>query len=885
MSPAKFFFLFLLSGAVLVARAQRAVESFNDGWYFYRGDMAGAPGKNGDEAQWKPVHLPHSWNSEDAYQTKNYYRGVGWYRKRIFIPETPDGKRVYLKFDGALLSAAVYVNGKPVTKHEGGYTAFQAEITPYLHAGENLVAVKVDNSPQQIAPLSGDFTLFGGIYRDAWKITTAAVHFDMNNSGSKGVFIQTPVVSEKRAVTIVTGAVQNDGTKNKKVKISNAVISPSGTVVSVKSETVSIPSKQMVRFSIKNPPVTDPLLWSPETPRLYTCKTTIADAVTGELLDALTNRIGYRWYRFDGGEGFFLNGRPYKLLGVSRHQDQAGFGNALSAEQHRRDVQLIKDLGANFLRISHYPQSDVVLEECDRLGILAWEEIPVVDMISLAPEFAKTTETQLREMIRQHYNHPAVIVWGYMNEIMLGTLRKIPPEQYRRYFDATVKMARHLNAVVKEEDPHRFTATAQHENLPAYDSIGLSPVPDVLGWNLYQGWYGGDVKAFGTFMDDQHRLHPGRAHIISEYGAGADRRIHSLRPQCFDFSIEYAESYHEAMWPMIRDRKYIAGSSLWNLIDFGSANREETMPHVNNKGIVYADRSPKDMFYYYKASFNKEPVVHIASRDWDNRAGLQLKPEDSTVIQPLKVYSNLDRIELFANGRSLGVKEVHNCMAIWDLPFTRGVNELEARGQKNGIVFKDRSQVRFAFQPNHVSHVDNAFDLGVNVGSNCFFTEQASGFTWLPDQEYRPGSWGYIGGQEFTNTPGRIGIQTEIKGTHNIPLYQTMRAGLKAYRFDVPDGQYEVTLGFAEPGAKPEFIINDIGYDPNRTKDNSVFNISINGVEKLNHFNLLESYGAATAVDRKYMVDVKNNEGITVDFQPVKGATLLSVIKVKRKSY
>lgn len=880
------FWIGLLLNTTLLLQAQRTVESINDGWRFYKADIAGAPAEDLDDSGWLPVNLPHSWNSKDAYERKDYYRGAAWYRKILFFPQSYSGKNIYLRFDGALLSAAVYINGKLITNHQGGYTAFQVDATPYLQSGkQNTIAVKVDNSPQEIAPLSGDFTLFGGIYRDVWLITTNTVHFDMSNLASKGVFIQTPSVSESQAATVVTGAIQNEEDSKKKVKITNTIISPAGTIVSYKTEILNLAAKQKINFTIKNPVINNPLLWSPETPHLYTCKTTLTDAISGKVLDELDNKTGYRWYRFDGATGFHLNGKPYKLSGVCRHQDQIGFGNALSAAQHKRDMQLIKSSGANFLRIAHYPQSDIILEECDRLGILAWEEIPVVDMISIAPEFTATTESQLREMIRQHYNHPSVIIWGYMNEVMLGTLRKIPENQHKIFFEATAQMARRLNKIVKEEDPYRFTATAQHENVPAYDSIGLSPIPDVLGWNLYQGWYGADVNDFGKFMDSQHRQHPNRVHIISEYGAGSDKRIHSLKPHCFDFSIEYAEYYHEAMLPMIMSRDYIAGSALWNMIDFGSANREESMPHINNKGITYADRTPKDIFYYYKSYFNKEPMLHIASGDWNNRAGLQLKPGDTTVTQPLKVYANLAEVTLFLNGRSLGVKKMRNNNAVWDIPFLRGMNRLEAIGEKNGVLYKDASQIQFSFQPDDVKRIDDAFELGVNVGSNCFFTDDASGFTWLPDQPYKKGSWGYVGGTEFTNSPGRIGIQTEIKGTHNTPLYQTMRAGIEAYKFDLPDGRYELTLGFAEPGARPEFIINDIGYDPNKTKDNSVFNVAVNGIEKLSRFNLLETYGAVTAVDKKYMVDVRSNSGITVSFQSVKGITLLSTIKVKRIGY
>ena len=877
------FLVALLLCCRLSGSAQREMERLNDGWWFHKGTIPLPAYWEGADTAWQQVSLPHSWNAKDGYETKDYYRGVGWYRRKMALSGSMQHKKVYLRFGAALLSAEVFVNGTQVSSHQGGYTAFMVDLTPFLAAKQPLyIAVRVDNGRQETGPLSGDFTLWGGLYRDVWLITTDVVHFDMENMASKGVFIQTPAVSGKAAAVTIKGVLFNDQPGTKKVRIVNEIIDPAGKIVSKEVQPVALSGNTHKAFLIKHPAIEKPLLWTPETPWLYTVKTQIEENGSGKVLDVINNPLGFRWFRFDPASGFHLNGKPYKLIGVARHQDQVGLGSALDQEQHRRDIRLIKEMGANFQRVSHYPQDEALMEACDRMGILTSVEIPVVDMISDTKEFTKNTAYSLREMIRQYYNHPSVILWGYMNEILLGTLRKIPEPLRPRYMEATRLLEQKLATIVHQEDPYRPTFAAQH-NSPVYDSIGLSSIPDVLGWNLYQGWYEGNVKLFGTFMDAQHKKHPERVHLISEYGAGSDKRLHSLQPACFDFSVEYMQQYHEAMLPMIRDRAYISGSVAWNFVDFGSAIREESMPHINNKGLVFADRSPKDVYYYYKAALRKEPVLYIASREWSDRTGVAARVGDTTATQPVKIYTNLTTVQLLLNGINRGYHQVSDHKATWELPFKNGNNTVEVIGEKDGKIIRDFMNIRFDLKPAQLSNIETGFELGVNVGSNCYFTDDQSGFTWVPDKAYTPGSWGYVGGTILRSLPERIGIQLEIKGTRNIPLYQTMRKGLEAYKFDVPDGEYELVLSFAEPGANSTFILNDLGFNPNNTKDNSVFSVSINGWQCISAMNLMDMYGAVTAVDKSFIVRVNHQKGITVGFTALKGATLLSAIKIRRK--
>lgn len=877
---------FLLSLSLMVVHffahgSQRTMETINEGWHFYRGEI-NLLGKPIPQANWESINLPHTWNAEDAYELKEYYRGAGYYKRNLKLPVKYKGKRIFIKFEGALLYAEVWVNGKHVGSHKGGYTAFSFDVTDYVNLGDNALMVKVDNSMQDISPLSGDFTLFGGIYRDVWLITTEAAHFDMENMGSDGIFITTSGVAQGNPSVALRGKLQYHGKKSLRLRILNEVYNAEGKLVATSDKKIKIQKAGTFDFVLDAIAIPKAHLWSPDTPYLYIVKTKIEDLQTKQVIDELSNPLGLRWFRFDPKEGFFLNGKSYKLNGVCRHQDQKGLGSALSDEMHRRDIKLVKELGANFIRISHYPQDRAILEQCDRLGLLVWEEIPIVDMVADNPAFFSSCESQLSEMIRQHYNHPSIIMWGYMNEIMLGTIRKVTDGERPKLMKATVALAKRLESLVQQEDPLRTSVVAQHSD-STYDKLGLSEISKVIGWNLYKGWYGGDFSLFGKFLDTRQKIQPDKPLIVSEYGAGSDRRVHSLQPECFDFSIEYQQLYLEKMLPMINERKFVAGATLWNFIDFSSAIRDETMPRINNKGILYNDRSRKDVFYYYKSAWRSDtPVLHIASRDWSDRMGLNLGEGKGGVTQPVKVYANLKEVELFHNGRSLGKKKLENCNAIWQVDFVEGQNILIAKGTWKDKEVNDIDQVNFKSYPFFLHEVPRDFELAVNVGSTSYFTDGYSNLTWVPDKSYVKGSWGHIGGKILRSTPDRIGVQMEIKGTYNQPLFQTMLTDLSSYKFDVPTGSYELEVLLTEPGEKQSSLLNDIGFDPSTAQSASQFSLSINGSSKFENLNLREEYGALTAVTKRYIIECKADEGILVEFFKQKGSTLLSGIKIRK---
>ena len=397
--------------------AQRQTQTINDSWKFLKGECTAAADSAFDDSKWTSIHLPHTWNT-DAYTEKDYYRGTGWYRRQLTLPQGWKEKQIILRLDAAGKSATIYINGKNVGEHAGGYTACSFNITPFLSFDTpNTLAVCVDNARQDIAPISGDFTFFGGIYRDVWLTAVPNQHFNLTNHGSDGLFISTPQVSEEQATLSIRGEVKNDAPEKATLELTHTIYRPDGTLLQTLKKNIQLKAGETYAFSNETTPVLKPELWTPETPRLYRVETTLRNRKTKTLLDQSNHYTAFRWFRFDGDEGFFLNGKPYKLRGICRHQDQKPIGPALTDEMHRRDFLLMKEMGANFIRISHYPQDDALLEMCDKLGMLAWEEIPIIDIVPDTPGYGDNCERNLREMIRQHYNHPSIITWGYMNEI------------------------------------------------------------------------------------------------------------------------------------------------------------------------------------------------------------------------------------------------------------------------------------------------------------------------------------------------------------------------------------------------------------------------------------------------------------------------------------
>jgi len=863
--------LLFVSGPDLTA--QRELRTINDGWHFLRKDISNAQDSETDISEWQIVSIPHSWNT-DSYIVKDYYKGTGWYKKSLFIPEADKNKKIFIRFEAANQVCTVFINGQLVGEHKGGYTAFTFDITPYcLFGQDNSIAVKLDNSIRDIPPISADFTFFGGIYRDVWLITTPKQHFDMLDYGSKGLYIETKDVSETSASYTVRGTLLNEGTEKMKLKLTHTVKKPDNSILNILQENITLNPNEKRNFN-QSAVLKNPQLWSPEKPHLYSVETILSDAKTGKIIDKLNTYTGFRWYRFDGKEGFFLNGKPYKLNGVCRHQDQQLIANALSDEMHRRDMKLIKEMGANFIRISHYPQDAAILEQCDKLGLLAWEEIPIIDIVPTDEEYTKNCETMLREMVRQHYNHPSIIMWGYMNEILLVTQRKYKDEELRVATDRALTLALHLEKILKEEDNNRPSVMAFHGST-SYNKAGFNDIVDVIGWNLYQGWYSNNFADFDKFVDNQQANHPDKPIIISEYGAGSDKRIHSLNPSRFNFSIEYQQEYVEHYLKAINSRKFISGATHWNFIDFGSANRDESMPRINNKGLVYANRQPKDVYYLFQSYFrNDTPVLHIASNDWKNRTGISVNNEP--VNQPVKVYTNLGKAELLMNGKSLGVKDTKDHAIVWNVPFSDGNHLFTVKGNYNNKECESVINISYKSVPDKLTteNIDN-IELAINIGAQTFFTSDVSNLTWVPDREYQEGGWGYIGGEAYTT-------QTEITETYDNPLYQTLIVSPEMYCIDAPEGKYEIEMSFVDVFRPKGKVAHNLDNSKEESSEENIFDIMINEKIVEQNVDVSKNVGNYSLIKKRYIVDIAHNQNIKISLLSKSGKTYLNALKVRK---
>lgn len=851
---AAFTLIFAASAANALARStpapvagERIVRSLDLNWRFAPNDKKGSEGRGADDADWQKINLPHTWNAIDAFdETPGYRRGVSWYRRALTIGGDLQGKRLSLYFEGANQIAEVYINGRLAGTHIGGYTAFSMDITELVvPGGSNLIAVRVDNSfNPDVPPLTADFDMYGGIYRDVWLIATNDVHFNTHDLASPGVQVSTPGVNAQSGTVRVQGSVSNSSASPANIEITSLVSDANGRLVSsVRSNVVAGPDSD-IAFDHSTPPVPGPRLWSPDDPYLYSVKNVIR--VNGRAVDTVTQPLGFRWYRFDAETGFYLNGRPLKLRGTNRHQDRAGLGNAVPDRLNVRDMQLIKETGFNFVRLAHYPQDPSVLDAADRLGLLIWEEIPIVNYITRSDAFTANSLNMVREMVRQHRNHPSIVLWGYMNEIYLRV-----PRGADDLYPATVVLAKQLDAAVRTDDPTRLTTIAFHGS-EMYNKSGLADIPQVIGWNVYKGWYGGELKEFGEFIDDQHRRYPGRPLIISEYGANGDERLHSRAPRRFDSTTEYQRAFHESYLAQIDARPYISASALWSEFDFGSETRGETIPHVNQKGMFTATRVPKDVHYFYKANLSPSPVLHIAVNDQKYFAG---PPERE---QRVDIYSNLAEAELLINGVSHGNKQFDGSRkASWDVKLATGRNLLIARGMRGGKPVVDKAEVYF--KPISAASPD----IAINVGSNADYIDNDN-TVWLADQAYIKGWWGFFG--DKAKWVYSESTDADVLGTIDDPLFQTRVEGLTGYRVDVPDGDYTVELMFAETK-----------FD---AAGKRVFDISINGRQVAALLDLAKQAGRNRAMVNKYNVAAQN--GITITFTPHTGDPVLSGIRVRR---
>lgn len=816
----------------------RTKTSINGGWQFTF--------EKSDADSWENVHLPHTWNNRDAFDEEpGYRRTVAWYKKELtFNPHF--NKKYVLKFEAVNQIAEVYINGELAKTHKGGYTAFTVDATPYLNqnVGNELV-LKVDNRHNNnIPPLKGDFNFYGGIYRDVWLIELNQTHFSFGDYASSGVFVTTPKVSTSSATLQVRGYIDNKDGKDEKLNIVNRLIDPNGQTVATREQAVPAEADS-ISFQETFATIENPKLWHPDHPHLYTLESQIRN-LDGKVLDELNTSVGFRWFRFDADKGFFLNGESLKLKGVNRHQDYKGQGNALSNARHLADMKLARQTGSNFLRTAHYPQDPAILEAADRLGLLVSMEIPLDHEITDSKAFYKNTIAMQRAMIRQYYNHPSIIIWAYMNEMLLGRDWHKDQNQINKIVD----FAKELEQVTRREDATRYTMIPNHGAFELYQKSGLTEIPMIVGWNLYFGWYESELDGLGDFLDQHHRELPNKPTIVTEYGAGSDLRIRTQNPLRFDFSIEWQNRFMQQNLQQIMERDFVAGSAVWNLFDFGSANRRDAVPTINSKGLMTFDRRSKDAYHLLTSWFSDKPVVRIGSKSWEKRAGKADTGGSNTSTQRVQLYGNVDKAELFLNGESIGTKAFTNHIAEWQVPFRGGRNVLRVESVSDKTV-QDVAEIDFELHT-----ADQFHDVYINAGSNFYFMDKENGIVWHPDTEYENGFWGYSGGDNYRPRSRGIGTPVDILGTDRDPLFQTQRQGMDSYHFDAPQGTYELVLLFAHLDDNADSV-----------RQSSAFNIAINGSTVVQNMSLKQQYGSKRAVQKK-VIFYNQEDDIKIDFEP-----------------
>ena len=887
----KFLYIFILLFIVGWAQAQqRVVYTINDGWKFTKGSPFEAQLAGCDDSSWETVNIPHTWNDKDADdETPGFYRGPVWYRKQLFIDKSQEGRQAVIYFEGANQEVRFYLNGQFVGEHKGGYTRFCFDITSHLRYGqENLFAIYVNNvyNPN-IPPLSADFTFFGGIYRDVYLQFMNPVHIATNDYASSGVYIRTPEVNNSAASVEITTLLTNNTLQPAEIRVENVICDADGKEVKKTQAEVKLAAGETKTDISKKIKIDSPRLWDIDDPYRYMVYTRILDKRKGTLLDEVVNPLGLRWFKFDSEKGFFLNGKGRKLIGTARHQDYFQKGNALRDELHVQDVLLLKEMGGNYLRVSHYPQDPVIMEMCDKLGIVTSVEIPVVNAVTETEEFLHNSVEMAKEMVRQDFNRPSVMIWGYMNEIFLRR-PYTEGKQLEDYYRFTEKVARALEATIREEDPSRYTMMAYHNMPQYYEDAHLTEIPMIQGWNLYQGWYEPDINEFQRLLDRAHKAYKGKVLMITEYGPGVDPRVHSYQPERFDFSQEYGLVYHKHYLNEMMKRPFVAGSSLWNLNDFYSESRVDAVPHVNNKGVVGLNREKKDVYWFYKTALSRRPILVIGNREWKSRGGV-VNTAQKECIQSVPVFSNAEEVELFVNNKSLGKKKIEDNYALFDVPFVGGENLLEAVAVTGDNKLRDMLRIQFQLVGSQLKDEAVPFtEINVMLGSPRYFEDRAANVAWIPEQEYKPGSWGFIGGTSYRRQTGfgtMLGSDIDIHGTDMNPIFQTQRVGIKSFKADVPNGEYSVYLHWAEleSDKEREALVYNLGADSEQTfAGNRSFGISINGTTVSDDFNVARDYGYARAVIKKFVITVKDGKGVSVDFHKKEGEPILNAIRIYR---
>ncbi|WP_268224635.1 glycoside hydrolase family 2 protein [Sinomicrobium oceani] len=657
---------------------QREVININKAWEFKKGEKDYDQSISFIDREWEDVDIPHSYNKEDMQLGKNFYTGDGFYRKKLHIKETWRGKRLFLRFEGVGSVASLYVNGRYMGSHKGSYSAFAFEITHSVDYGiDNSIEVKVNNEARpDVLPINHFlFPIYGGIYRPVSLIITDNINIAVTDHAASGIYITQQDVSRKKADITVKVKLENNREAAEKVVLQTVIRDADGKQVAKEENEVTV-APQGMTMAGQHLTVRTPHLWQGVyDPYLYSLTTSVKRG--GKETDAVTQSLGIRKFELKGGEGMFLNGKKYPMHGVTRHQDRWQYGNALSPEQEKEDMELIRDMGATTIRLAHYQQSDNIYALADQMGFLIWAEIPFVNNYS--GEEAANAKQQFTELIRQNFNHPSIYIWGMHNEVYAKN-----PDDY------VAVLTRELNDIAKTNDPDRLTG--------AVSGYGDMDKPanlagDVQGMNRYYGWYEGKIGDLEDWVSRLEEEYPAYKVVLAEYGAdgnmdqGAEKLPENRNPVSGMFFPEnYQTETHIQQWAIIEKHPYITASYLWNMFEFAVPMWNRGGVNARNlKGLITFDRKrKKDAFYWYKANWNPEPMIYLANRRDDKRT------EARTRVQ---VFSNLGDIVLTVNGKKVHGREgVNTKHHVFDIELQKGNNSIEAYGNAGGKRLGDRME-------------------------------------------------------------------------------------------------------------------------------------------------------------------------------------------------
>ncbi|MET0363314.1 MAG: glycoside hydrolase family 2 TIM barrel-domain containing protein [Sphingobium sp.] len=866
-----------------VATEPRTITLLAQGWRFDFGEHAGAERPDFDDRTWTQVEVPHSWNRVGYYltpasatanrpETVNKAQGVGWYRVTFEADAALRDKQVWLEFDAASRIASIWLNGQFLGEHKGGYSRFRLDATKALRTGSpNILAVRVDNSKPapgsstaDVLPLTGDFFVPGGLYRPVRLVGTNPVHFDMMDHGGSGIRATTRSISAGTAIIDVEAKARSSSARARGVRLETRLLDAEGHVAARQEQSLSFAAGESRASQTLQLPMAH--LWQGvDDPYLYRLSNRIVDA-KGRILDSVEQAFGIRQMQFDPKQGFFLNGKPYRLRGVGYHQDREDKGWALTPVDVEQDIATMREMGVNSIRLTHYQHGQPIHDRADRYGLILWDEIPLVSSWTLgeareaSPRLVENARQQLTELIRQNESHASVASWGIANEVDFGNSlpmfltgsKGAPPDP--------LPLLKQINGFAKALDPSRPTALATccegRLFAPGVAVPITAPEADLSGANRYFGWYYGKPEELGASLDALHAHRPDQPLSVTEYGAGGATTIHTdnvlggpidsrgrAQPE------EYESHVHEQNWAQLAARPYLFATWLWAAFDFASTVRSEgDAQDINTKGLVSFDHKlRKDAYYFYKANWSKEPTVYITGRRYVDRA---------YAVTDVRVYSNAPSTQLFLNGKSLG--SLSNCIqnvCIWrNIRLAPGTNALAAQGTVNGTLVEDR--IEWHLSPDRIR--------AVRIDSGALVAAKSAVGLYGSDSFFDGGEAGSIVEPADYGKPAK---PVSIAGTSESAVVATYREGDFRYRIPLENGRYRVKLTFVEPSVAGKA---------------RRFSVSTNDRLAIREFDLGKaSPTARTAVERTFSVSITDNM-LDLHFRPTAGKAIVSAIEVVR---